>query len=895
MAQPADGGRPQGAKKATRHVTPPIIPGFTFTKHIGSGGFSDVYLATQESLGRQVAVKVLENLQHGIDSFRAESNLMARLSNHPSIVSIFAADVTEKGEPYLVMEFCPPPHLGRRVRHNPLSVEEALTTGIQLAGAVESMHRAGVVHCDIKPANILLTQYGRPALTDFGISSTVDQAGTGKVAGVSTPWAPPEQLDGDAPGPSGDVYSLAASLYHMLAGRAPFGTTQTNGGDNRDGKAILRNRIRAEEVPPIGRPDVPPKLEAVIVQAMAKDPYQRQSSAISFGRSLQRLQRELKLATTNIDVLYDSEAATGSGIALASDGEDQHTTMLPVRRGQLPDLDEHTAGLRASQQSGAPVFAPQNGVGVQVPGAVSSPLGQPLRQSVRPGSPAPLNVNPSEVTGTESSYGTERSWSKLPDDRRRSAKRLLLVATAAIGAVAVAAGTVLYTVDPFQLRKSKATKTQAATVPVTEASETPASLPPRSIRLDPGQTWDSEDGSFQESWGTVASLPGAPQSKWTVSPASEYVGEPDRGTFSLLPTRSTWPVLASVESKASGDGIVALNRKTGEKEWVAKDRLCDVDLWRDVVVCVSVKSPLTLQTLDPKTGKVKIEQKVENVPGRGFHLTVTEGGYYIAGAESDGNLVRVSRYDTDGKLMWGQQTELDAREVFGIKVAENKGKTYLLGLKSSTGSRIVLDSKTGALSSDQPAGVPAAVIGGRVFDVKRVGSDPTNVLLGRSLGTAGKDISVNTFTSKPFPAQATTPTHLVVSTATGTVAYDLDNDTGEVAWKAPVQPMAVCRGTLVGAQRKAVVGIDMKTGKEHWRIKVDTPERASAVCDRNNVLFSTAGGPFRPPTKIMAVDLLTGSVSWSTPCASKRNEICPVRASGGDLFTALGPKLKLWR
>lgn len=895
MAQLAGGGRSQGNKKATRHVTPPVIPGFTFTKHIGSGGFSDVYLATQESLGRQVAVKVLDNLQNGTESFRAESNLMARLSNHPSIVSIFAADVTAKGEPYLVMEFCPPPHLGRRVRHNPLSVEEALTTGIQLAGAVESMHRAGVVHCDIKPANILLTQYGRPALTDFGISATVEQAGIGKVAGVSTPWAPPEQLDGDAPGPSGDVYSLAASLYHMLAGRAPFGTSQTNGGESGDGKAILRNRIRAEEVPPINRPDVPSKLEAVLVQALSKDPYQRQSSAISFGRNLQRIQRELKLATTNIDVLYDSEAATGSGIALASDGDDQHTTMLPVRRGQLPDLDEHTAGLRSSQAQSAPVIAPIGTGGVQVPGAVTSPFGQPLRQSVRPASPVPANVALGEITGTELSYGTERSWSKLPEDRRRSAKRLLLVATAAIGAVAVAAGSILYAVDPFKLRTTPTPQAETKTGAVSETELSQTSLPPRSIRLDPAQTWDSTEGDFQETWGTIAALPGAPQAKWSVSPAKLFSGEADNGKYSLLSTRSEWPVIASVDSSAQGTGVVAVDRKTGELAWRSGEKLCESDLWRDVIVCATTNKPLTLETLNPKTGKTLSQVALKNVPGRGFNLTVTADGYYLAGAETGGKLIRVSKYDVDGKLLWGQQTELDASDVFGVKVAESQGKTYVLGLQSATGSRIVMDNKTGALSSSQPNGVPAAVIGDRVFDVKRVGNHKTNVLLGRSLGTSGKDVSVNAFTSKPVPAQAAKPTHLVVSTVTGTVTYDLDDDSGQVAWNQAVQPMAVCRGTLIGAKRKAVVGIDMTTGQQHWSIDVDTPERASAVCDRNNVMFSTAGGPFRSATKIMAVDLLNGNVAWSTPCASKSNEVCPVRASGGDLFTAVGPKLELWR
>ena len=204
---------------------PPVIPGFRPGRLLGMGGFADVFLYAQEMPRRQVAVKVLlaSSLSDQVrERFRAEADLMATLSHHPSIVTVFQADVARDGRPYLVMEYCSRPGLGRRYRSERMSVPEVLRIGVRLASAVETAHRAGILHRDIKPANVLVTDFGWPALTDFGIAATTGWS-TGTAIGMSIPWSPPELL---AEHPTGDVrsdvYSLAATVYSLLAGRSPF-------------------------------------------------------------------------------------------------------------------------------------------------------------------------------------------------------------------------------------------------------------------------------------------------------------------------------------------------------------------------------------------------------------------------------------------------------------------------------------------------------------------------------------------------------------------------------------------------------------------------------------------------------------------------------------------------
>ncbi|WP_127473777.1 serine/threonine-protein kinase [Microbacterium sulfonylureivorans] len=286
-------------------MAPPDLPGFTYVDVLGSGGFADVYLYEQALPKRRVAVKVLltERMSSGsVSEFTAEANVMAMLSTHPAIVTIYQAGVARDGRPYLVMEYCPKPNLQVRYRREPFSIAESLRVGVQVAAAVETAHRAGVLHRDIKPANILVTEYNRPALTDFGIASTTSAAA--ESAGLSIPWSPPESF-ADVPrsDPQSDVYALAATVYTLLAGRSPFELP-----GQRNTAAELIQRIETMPLPPLGRADVPASLEHALGRAMAKSSVDRYDSAIAFARALQKVQIELSHSVTPIDILDDGIA-----------------------------------------------------------------------------------------------------------------------------------------------------------------------------------------------------------------------------------------------------------------------------------------------------------------------------------------------------------------------------------------------------------------------------------------------------------------------------------------------------------------------------------------------------------------------------------------------------------
>lgn len=312
---------------------PPELPGFTYLRPLGTGGFADVFLYEQQLPKREVAVKVLlaDRLTAGAaEEFTNEANVMALLSTHPAIVTIYQAGVADDGRPYLVMEYCPKPNLQVRTRKEPFSVAEALRVGVQVSGAVETAHRAGVLHRDIKPANILVTAYNRPALTDFGIASTT--ATSGEAAGMSIPWSPPESFaDNPTTGVRTDVYALGATVYTLLSGRSPF---ERKG--ERNTSADLIERIERMAVPPLGRADVPDSLQTTLARAMAKRPEDRYPSAVAFARALQKVQIELAHSVTPIDIVDEHPHHDGE------EDDDDGLTRVREVRSINPDTQSST-------------------------------------------------------------------------------------------------------------------------------------------------------------------------------------------------------------------------------------------------------------------------------------------------------------------------------------------------------------------------------------------------------------------------------------------------------------------------------------------------------------------------------------------------------------------------
>ncbi|QPZ39116.1 serine/threonine-protein kinase [Paramicrobacterium chengjingii] len=319
---------------------PPRIPGLEAERLLGSGGFSDVFLYRQDLPRRQVAVKVLsldEVTESSRAAFVAEANLMAQLSAHPYIVTIYNAAVADDGRPYFVMEYCPGPSLSQQYRYRQFTIADVLRTGIRLTSAVATAHAAGILHRDIKPANVLTNAYGWPALADFGISSAVDAdhnpAGDSQSLGMSIPWSPPEMFaDHPVADVRSDVFSLAATVCTLLAGRSPF---EVPGQPN--GAIDLIGRIERGTVTPLERTDVPPSLLAVLRRGMASRRDDRFPSAIDFGRSLQRVELELSYSATPLDVPNLASTKPQSD----ETGEDATrirpmTTVTPNRQNPLP-------------------------------------------------------------------------------------------------------------------------------------------------------------------------------------------------------------------------------------------------------------------------------------------------------------------------------------------------------------------------------------------------------------------------------------------------------------------------------------------------------------------------------------------------------------------------------
>ena len=355
------GSRRSAAGRATPR-TPPKIPGLVFVQPLGSGGYADVFLYEQQSPRMPVAVKVLkaEGLTDTLrQQFVEEADTMAALGDHPYIVQVFRAGTSDDGRPYLVMKYYPPPNLAMRARAERFSVEEVLRTGLQLASAVETAHRAHITHRDIKPANVLISAYGAPGLTDFGIAGRGARDGetppeaTDDV-GVSVPWAPPEVLYGQSNGDErADVYSLAATLWQLLVGRSPF---EVPGGDNS--AYALMPRIRSTPPPPTGRPDVPAGLERLLAQAMAKDPAHRPATALELARALQAIEQQQRLARTPIVVL----------------DEQGHTTLVSQTQGSPTG--------RTTEDDRTRVKAPQTVVAqpVALPAALSTAVDEETRR-----------------------------------------------------------------------------------------------------------------------------------------------------------------------------------------------------------------------------------------------------------------------------------------------------------------------------------------------------------------------------------------------------------------------------------------------------------------------------------------------------------------------------------
>jgi serine/threonine protein kinase len=314
-------------------LTPPTLPGYTYVRPLGSGGFADVFLYEQDMPRRLVAIKVLLTRVQDDPAARAlvgEADIMASLSSHPAILTVYEASVSADGRPYLVMEYCPT-SLTNRYRSERIPVPEVLSIGIKVTSAVDSAHRSGLLHRDIKPANILVTSFGHPVLSDFGVA-TGGFEGEEDVIAMSPPWSAPEVIERRSSGTiATEVWALGATVYTLLAQRSPFDLPGTRRSDEQ-----LRARIIRAKYVPTGRDDVPQSLEHVLANAMRRSPADRFPTAFAFGEALQEVERELGLPVTALEIPTD-DWAKAAGPLLAVDAPRGPTrSAIPLESRRAP-------------------------------------------------------------------------------------------------------------------------------------------------------------------------------------------------------------------------------------------------------------------------------------------------------------------------------------------------------------------------------------------------------------------------------------------------------------------------------------------------------------------------------------------------------------------------------
>jgi hypothetical protein len=380
------------------------IPGYEIGAPLGSGGFGTVYRARQLSVRREVALKIDSRAlttDRDRRRFMREVTAAGRLSGHPHVVAVYDAGVLADGRPYMVLELCPGGSLNDRLHgRGPFPAAEVRDIGVRIADALAAAHGAGVLHRDVKPGNILLDRYGNVALADFGLAAMpapgMESSATRE--SLTPAYAPPEAFAMSEPTAAGDIYSLGASLYALLSGRAPHSPP--------DRQLSIAELMAAHRQPVLHLPGVPSTLVAELRRAMAYDPADRPPTAAA-----------LRDALAAIPLLAESpSAAHAAGVYGAP--------MPPVA---------------APPAAAAPTTAPPADSPATVPPAMASPATVPPA-AVSPATVPPAMASPAAVPPAAWPPGSAPpAATPAPANRRLVLGAAAVVAAGLVGAAALLA------------------------------------------------------------------------------------------------------------------------------------------------------------------------------------------------------------------------------------------------------------------------------------------------------------------------------------------------------------------------------------------------------------------------------------------------------------------------
>ncbi|GAA2205945.1 hypothetical protein GCM10009850_014030 [Nonomuraea monospora] len=343
------------------------VPGYEIKGVLGQGGFGVVYLALQSAVGREVALKVDNRVllsERDQRRFLREVTAAGALSGHPHVVPVYDAGVLPDGRPYMVLELCPGGSLaGRR-----LSPADARDVGARIADALAAAHAQGVLHRDVKPANILLNRYGQVALSDFGLATMPASGPDASVTRESlTPsYAPPEAFELAEPSPAGDVYALAATVYALLSGRPPRFP--------ESGVPNLAMILALHRLPVPDIPGVPPELTAVLRRALATDPRLRTPNAALLRDELAAVPLPPPTPSDRRPSAYPGPASSGPHAPIPPASSGPHAPIPPASSGR------HSAPFTPPLAGPPPAGPPQQ------------PTNPPQEQPTRPPA-APHGIN----------------------------------------------------------------------------------------------------------------------------------------------------------------------------------------------------------------------------------------------------------------------------------------------------------------------------------------------------------------------------------------------------------------------------------------------------------------------------------------------------------------------
>jgi serine/threonine protein kinase len=423
-----DVGNEAAGRGGTSMAHHPLIAGLSEWRPLARGGLAVVWEARQLPMDRRVAVKVYQRELQGADRhhFVREASLGQKLSAHPGIATTYSAGILPDDRPYLVMELCPGGSLTKWLEPDQRPSEERVRqVGLQIADVLAAAHAAGVLHRDVKPANILIDSDGNPRLADFGLA--IERGADSEVTDalwVTPAWAPPEAFRMQPATEAGDVYSLAATLYALLAGRPPRATGSA--------PAPLQELVDPADrpIPPI--PGVSLPLMQVLLAALADDPTARPSAAAFFS-----LLARVPLRTTRPEGAPDDAASAaplapqGEVAALAPPSSDRSTDAQaavtptePPAAGEVSTIDVPRRHRRLAllALAAALVIAIASGTAWLISDSGSSAAPAPVSQGPGVGGP-PSSAEPApSASPTPSTSGPTRAsgdqtGSASPGDR----------------------------------------------------------------------------------------------------------------------------------------------------------------------------------------------------------------------------------------------------------------------------------------------------------------------------------------------------------------------------------------------------------------------------------------------------------------------------------------------